>query len=241
MIDINCDIGEHYGVYKLGDDRAIMPFVTSVNIACGFHAGDPKVMYETVKNALEFKLNIGAHPGYEDKIGFGRRPMAYSLSDIYQMTLYQMGALDAMIKVQGSHMNHVKAHGALYNKAAEDFEVAKALVRAIYDYDRNLKIYGLANTKMEEAAKDLGLTFVAEVFADRNIDDQGLLVPRGHAQAMIETAEKSADHIKGMLETGRAISINGKSVDMKAETVCVHGDNDHAVAFAKTLYHLLKE
>ena len=238
-IDINCDIGEHFGIYKLGNDRDIMPYITSVNIACGFHAGDPNVMYDTVKAALSFKLKIGAHPGFMDKEGFGRRNIAVSEHDVYCLVLYQIGALDAVVKAKGGILHHVKPHGALYNMAAENRRLADAISKAILDYNPHLKLFGLPNSELSISAAAHGVHFLNEIFADRNIGDDGKLVPRTSKDAIITDVAVSADHLGRILKTGYAKTLNGNLVPMHGDTICVHGDQVEAVAFAQNLKRLL--
>lgn len=239
-IDINSDIGEHFGIYKLGDDSALMRVITSANIACGFHAGDPVTMKETVKLALDNGVSIGAHPGFNDREGFGRRNMTMKPEEITALMLYQIGALDAFVKAAGGTLQHVKPHGALYNMAAVDESMALAIVSAIHQYNSNLELYGLAGSMLENAAKEIGIPFKSEVFADRNVDDQGLLIPRTHAKAVIHDVDICAKRIIEMVTNRRVLSLDGNWVPMRAETICVHGDHVEAIAFANKLVEILK-
>ena len=240
-IDINSDVGEGYGIYTLGNDSALMPYITSANIACGLHAGDMNIMMEMVKLAIRHGVAIGAHPGLNDREGFGRRTISINAKEVAPLLLYQIGALDAMVKSLGERLHHVKLHGALYNMAAEDMNLATIVVETIQAYDTSLMLYGLPHSMMESAALKNGLLFRAEVFADRQVDDQGFLVPRSLPGAVIHDVNQCAERIMDMLKKQRVRSINSHWVKMKPETICVHGDHDEAVLFAKTLSEILKQ
>jgi len=240
-IDINSDVGEGYGIYTLGNDSALMPYITSANIACGLHAGDMKIMMETVKLAIKHEVAIGAHPGLNDREGFGRRPMSIGAEEVAPLLLYQIGALDAMVKSLGERLHHVKLHGALYNMAAEDMDLAIRIVETIQAYDASLMLYGLPNSMMESAAHKKGMLYRAEVFADRQVDERGFLVPRSMPGAVIHDVNQCAERIMDMIKKQRVRSINNKWVNMKPETICVHGDHDEAVIFVKTLNKILKQ
>src|SRR5437773_29287 len=188
-IDLNCDMGESFGAYTMGNDIAILDFVNSANIACGFHAGDPPTIHKTVEAALRKGVAVGAHPGFPDLQGFGRRTMAVSASEAYDMVIYQIGAVAAFAQALGGRLTHVKAHGALYNTAAKDQRLANAIAKAVHDFDPRLIMYGLAGSAMIEAAEDVGLRAANEVFADRTYQDDGSLTPRSQSNAMIEDEE----------------------------------------------------
>jgi UPF0271 protein len=239
-IDINSDVGESFGIYTLGDDAALMPYITSANIACGFHAGDPKVMNKTVALALKHGVKIGAHPGLDDLAGFGRRNMAILPSEIGPLLHYQIGALYGIVRAQGGELHHVKPHGVLYNMAAGSEALAEAVVLAVKSFNPSLYLYGLPGSAFETAAEKFGLPFMAEVYADRNLTDDGKLVPRNQDNAIIHSVTESAAQIMRIVEQGHAFSVNGVVVPMRAETVCVHGDNPEAVQFAKQLYQSFK-
>ena len=239
-IDLNSDLGESFGAYKLGMDRQILKFVSSVNIACGFHAGDPMVMDRTVEMAMENNVKIGAHPGLPDIMGFGRRNMSISGQEAKNYVIYQVGALKAFVESRGGRLNHVKAHGALYNMAAKDEALSQAIVKAVKSIDPDLILFGLPNSETEKAAKAIGLSVKNEVFADRGYTDQGVLVPRSQPGAFVKGAENCADRIARMVELGQVESASGNIVKIKADTVCVHGDNDEALTFVMTLRQRLE-
>ena len=239
-IDLNSDLGESFGAYKLGMDSEILKFVSSVNIACGFHAGDPMVMDRTVEMALENNVKIGAHPGMPDLMGFGRRIMNITEEEARNYVIYQVGALKAFVESRGGKLNHVKAHGALYNMAAKDLKLSEAIVGAVKSIDPQLIIFGLPNSETEKAAVAAGLKFKNEVFADRGYTDEGVLVPRSQPGAFVKGAENCADRIAVMVQQGQVKSASGKIVQIKADTVCVHGDNDEALSFVKTLKERLE-
>jgi UPF0271 protein len=234
-IDINCDMGESFGPYRMGDDIAILDFVNSANIACGFHAGDPSTIHRTVEAALGKGVAVGAHPGLPDLQGFGRRTMAVSESDAYDMVVYQIGALAGFARALGGRLSHVKAHGALYNMAAKDRRLAQAIAKAVYDFDRQLVLFALAGSEMIEAAHDAGLRAASEVFADRTYQDDGTLTPRNRADAMIEDLERSIAQVRRMVTEGVVRSVSGNDVPVQADTLCIHGDQPNALVFAKRI------
>ncbi|MFZ6013148.1 MAG: LamB/YcsF family protein [Bacteroidota bacterium] len=239
-IDINCDMGESFGLYQLGQDEKLMDYVSSVNIACGFHAGDPAVMRKTVDMAVRKKIAIGAHPGYPDLQGFGRREMKLSENDIYDIVLYQIGALNAFVCAAGATLHHVKPHGALYNTAALNSPVATAIARAVKDANENLVFVGLSGSVMIAEARKLGLRTASEVFADRTYQDDGTLTPRHLPNAMKESPEQAAAQVLQMVK-GTVTTTSGKNIPVIAETVCIHGDGKSALEFAKAIAHLLQE
>lgn len=238
-IDINCDMGEAFGHYAMRNDALLFKYISSANIACGFHAGDAAVMQDTVALAVQHNVAIGAHPGLQDLQGFGRREMKISPKEAYQITLYQIGALSAFVKAASAKLNHVKPHGALYNMAAKDVKLAQAIVDAVYDFDVSLILYGLAGSELINAANNKGLKCAGEVFADRTYQDDGSLTPRTQPNALITNEKESLAQVLMMVNKQQVISVNKKIIALKADTLCIHGDGEHAVAFAKTIHHAL--
>lgn len=234
-VDLNSDLGESFGAYKIGMDSAVIPLVSSANVACGFHAGDPAVMAKTVQLCKDSQSAIGAHPGYPDLVGFGRRNMAVSPADVKAMVTYQIGALDAFCKAAGIKLQHVKPHGAMYNMAAKDEALAKAICQAIYEYDKDLILMGLANSQMLVQAKAMGLRCAAEVFADRAYEEDGTLVARTKPGAMIEDEDLAVSRVVRMIKEGKVTAITGKDIAITADSVCVHGDGPKALAFVGKL------
>lgn len=241
MIDLNCDMGEAYGNYAMPNDDRLMDYISSANIACGFHAGDPAVMQQTVALAIKKGVAIGAHPGLPDLQGFGRREMKITATEAYQLTLYQIGALSAFVRAAGGKLNHVKAHGALYNMAAKDATLAKAIVQAVYDFDPDLLLYALAGSKMITEAKEKGIVTASEVFADRTYQDDGTLTPRSNHNAMVTSEEDAINQVLNFALKQEVNSVTGNRIEVVAETVCLHGDGEHAVAFAKLIAESLKK
>ncbi|MFB5086752.1 LamB/YcsF family protein [Psychrobacillus sp. PGGUH221] len=239
-VDINCDLGESFGRYKLGEQQEILKYVTSANIACGFHAGDPSVMRETVKLAIENGVKIGAHPGLPDLNGFGRREMKITPQEAYDMVVYQIGALNGFLATFGEQMQHVKPHGALFNMAAKDFELAKAIAQAVYDVSPSLVLFGLANSELTAAGEKVGLRTAHEVFADRTYQSDGSLTSRHQSNALIIDTNESIAQVVKMVTEGIVISQQNTEVQIKADTVCIHGDGEHAVSFARNIKETLK-
>jgi UPF0271 protein len=239
-IDLNCDMGEAFGAYTMPNDDTLMDYITSANIACGFHAGDPQVMQHTVDIAIKKGVAIGAHPGLPDLQGFGRREMKISANEAYQITLYQIGALYGFVKAAGGKLHHVKAHGALYNMAAKDPALAKAIVEAVHNFDSSLILYALSGSEMITAAKKIEMIAVSEVFADRTYQDDGSLTPRNQSNALITDEQQSINQVLMMVQHQQVISANKKSVSLEAQTLCLHGDGTHAVEFAKMINQKLK-
>lgn len=239
-IDLNCDMGEAFGNYPMPNDDTLMNYITSANIACGYHAGDPDVMQHTVAMAIKKNVAIGAHPGLPDLQGFGRREMKISVNEAYQMTLYQIGALSGFVKAAHGKLHHVKAHGALYNMAAKDASLAKAIVQAVHDFDSSLILYALANSEMISAAQQIGMKTASEVFADRTYQDDGSLTPRTQSNALITDENQSVNQVLMMVKQQQVVSANNKTIALKAETLCLHGDGAHAVDFAKKISEKLK-
>ncbi|OWR28457.1 lactam utilization protein LamB [Saccharibacillus sp. O23] len=234
-LDLNCDLGESFGAYSLGRDAEILPYVTSANIACGFHAGDPSVMRRTVRLALEAGVAIGAHPGLPDLVGFGRRNMDVSAEDVFAMTLYQIGALEAIARAEGGSVRHVKPHGALYNMAAVRRDLAEAIAEAVYRANPALTLFGLANSELTRAAGRLGLRAAHEAFADRGYLADGTLMPRGLPGALIADAEVAASRVVRMALEERVRTPDGQDVPLRADTFCLHGDGEHALLFASKI------
>ncbi|OLP65616.1 hypothetical protein BACPU_12340 [Bacillus pumilus] len=241
QIDINCDLGESFGQYTIGADEHILEYVTSANIACGFHAGDPTVMRKTVRMAMDKGVQIGAHPGLQDLVGFGRRPMAISSEEAYDLVIYQIGALSAFLKAEGGTMQHVKPHGALYNMAAKNTELSESIAKAVYDVDPNLVLYGLSGSELALAGEKIGLQVAHEVFSDRTYQHDGTLTSRREPHALIEKDERAVQQVIRLVKEGKVQTIQGKDIQLKADTVCIHGDGSHALQFAKTITSKLKE
>ncbi len=236
-IDLNCDLGESFGRYKLGDDTAIMQWITSANVACGYHAGDPQVMAKTVALAIKHQVAIGAHPGYPDLQGFGRRQMALSSEEVRGIILYQLGALYGFAKAAGVPLVHVKPHGQLYNFAARDRATAEAIAGAVGAFDPGLILVGLAGSLLSEAGKQAGLQVANEGFPDRVYLPTGELMPRSQPDAVITDPEAVADNAVHLAKEG--ITVVGKKVSI--DTLCLHGDNPQAVANAKRVRQRLEE
>ncbi|MBT2573206.1 LamB/YcsF family protein [Bacillus sp. ISL-51] len=235
QIDVNCDLGESFGAYRIGLDEDILEFVTSANIACGFHAGDPGVMRKTVALAAGKGVKIGAHPGLPDLQGFGRRPIAISPDEAYDMTMYQIGALSGFLKAEGLSLQHVKPHGALYNMAAVDQKLSEAIAKAVYRFDPELILFGLAGSELIKAGEQIGLQTASEVFADRTYQADGTLTPRSQPVALIQDDSKAVQQVIQMVKDGTVTSQQGQAVRLQADTVCIHGDGAHALTFAKTI------
>ena len=240
-IDLNCDMGESYGAWQMGNDAAVLQFVSSANVACGFHGGDPSTMRQTVAAALARGVAVGAHPSLPDLVGFGRRPMQITPQEAYDMVVYQVGALAAVAAAQGARLHHVKAHGALYNMAAKDAALAQAICRAVRDVDGSLVLYGLAGSQLVAAAQELGLRAAHEVFADRSYQDDGSLTPRSQPGAMIEDLDAAVAQVLGMVRDGMVRSVNGLAVPVRADTLCIHGDQPNALVFAQGLRDALRD
>ncbi|WP_062261320.1 LamB/YcsF family protein [Endozoicomonas arenosclerae] len=232
-LDLNCDMGESFGQYAMGNDAGIMPHISSANIACGFHAGDPDTMAKTVKLALEHDVAVGAHPGLPDLTGFGRRNMSITPAEAYNMTLYQTGSLNAFVKAEGGKLHHVKPHGALYNMAARDSDLAKAIAEAVYQFNPELILYGLAGSCLISEAKAIGLQTASEVFADRSYQNSGQLTPRNQPGAMIEDKQKSLNQISDMVLHSQVVSLDGQTIPIQADTLCIHGDGPWALDFVR--------
>jgi len=240
-LDLNCDMGESFGAWTMGHDTEIMPYVTSANIACGYHAGDAGVMRETVACAREHGVAIGAHPGLPDLQGFGRRAMQITEQQAYDIVVAQIGTLAGVAASQGVRLNHVKAHGMLYNMAVKDRALARGIARAVHDVDKSLVFFGLAGSHMLEEAEALGLTAAGEVFGDRSYQPDGSLTPRNKPGAMITEVNQSIEQVLGMVKQSQVIAQDGTHVTVKADTLCLHGDQADAVDFAIAIRAALKE
>lgn len=240
-IDLNSDMGEGYGAWRMGDDAALLDHVTSANIACGFHAGDPATIHRTVKAAVEKGVAVGAHPSLPDLPGFGRRTMAVSPAEVYDIVVYQVGALAAFARACGGRLAHVKAHGALYNMAAKDRALADAIARAVRDVDGALVLYALSGSELVRAAEAAGLQAAAEVFADRTYQDDGSLTPRSRPDAMIVDIETSIAQVKRMVLESKVCATSGKDIAVRADTLCIHGDQPGAVEFARRIRAALEQ
>ncbi len=241
FVDLNSDLGESFGNYTIGMDEEILKFVSSANVACGWHAGDPMVMEKTVALAKEFGTAVGAHPGFPDLMGFGRRNMAVTPEEAKAYVKYQLGALQAFAKAHGVKIQHVKPHGALYNMAAVDEKLAKAMCEAVYEVDKDIIFMGLAGSKMITAAEETGLKAASEVFADRAYNDDGTLVSRKLPGAVIKDKDLAIQRVVRMVKEGKVESINGKDIDIKADSICVHGDNPKALEFVKNIRETLEK
>lgn len=229
-IDINCDLGESFGIYKLGQDEKIYPLITSANIACGFHAGDPQVMRASVALALQHHVAIGAHPGMPDLLGFGRRGMELSKEELENGLIYQIGALEAFVKVHHSHLSHVKPHGWLYNAAASNLDLALTIAWAVKAVSPQLVLFGLAGSQLIRAAREVGLAYAQEAFMDRTYQNDGTLTSRHSDMALISDPERAAQQALSIVLEGKVQAIDGTRVEIRAETLCVHGDNPNAVS-----------
>jgi UPF0271 protein len=238
-LDLNCDMGEGFGAWKMGDDAALLDHVTSANIACGFHAGDPGTIHRTVELALQKAVAVGAHPSLPDLQGFGRRRMSVSAEEAYDMVLYQIGALAGFAQACGGKLAHVKPHGALYNMAAKDGVLARAIAQAVKDFDPRLVLFGLAGSELVRASEQAGLKTANEVFADRTYQADGSLTPRTHPDAMIHDVQTAVAQVTRMVREGRVRSQQGSDVPVQADTLCIHGDEPNAVEFAKRIRQAL--
>ncbi|MCR5045662.1 MAG: LamB/YcsF family protein [Treponema sp.] len=234
-IDLNCDLGESFGNYKIGMDEEVIKYISSANIACGFHASDPLVMEKTVALAKENGVKVGAHPGFPDLAGFGRRNMNVSPKELKAMVVYQIGALNAFCKACGIKMNHVKPHGAMYNMAAKDERLAFAIAEAVAQVDESLVLIGLSGSALLTAAKEVGIKCASEVFADRAYEDDGSLVPRTKIGAVITNEEEASDRAVQMIKFGKVKSITGKEIPITADTICIHGDTPQALHLARIM------
>ncbi|MBQ9565230.1 MAG: LamB/YcsF family protein [Synergistaceae bacterium] len=240
-VDLNSDLGESFGAWKMGQDADVLTFVSSANVACGFHASDPLVMKKTVEAAVKAGVAVGAHPGYPDLVGFGRRNMTCSPDELYSDTLYQIGALKAFCETAGIKLQHVKPHGAMYNSAAKKIEEATALAQAVKDSGDGVILMGLAGSKFDEAAEKVGVPYAAEAFADRGYMNDGTLVPRKMEGAFVKDVEVAAKRVIRMVKEGVVEAIDGTVVKLRPHSICLHGDSPTAVQMAQTLRKRLIE
>ncbi len=240
-IDLNCDAGEAFGPWPMGDDGALIPQMTSVNIACGAHAGDPVVMRRTVELAIQHRVAIGAHPGYPDLQGFGRRAMALTPDEVEAWMLAQIGALSGVMRAAGATMQHVKPHGALYNAAADDMQLAMAVARAVRGFDPNLILVARANSLQVKVGRDMGLRVAEEAFIDRGYDAQGRLLPRNHPAALIKDPQAAASRAVKLIQDGGLTTGDGTWISLRPHTLCVHSDTAGAAALAAHVRTALTE
>ena len=234
-VDLNSDLGESFGAWKMGRDSDVLTFVSSANVACSFHAGDPQVMKKTVEAAIKSGVAVGAHPGYPDLVGFGRRSMTCSPDEIYSDVLYQVGALKIFCEAMGTTLQHVKPHGAMYNSAAKKIDEALAIAQAVKDSGNGIILMGLAGSKFDEAAEKVGVPYAAEAFADRGYMNDGTLVPRKMDGAFVRDTEVAAQRVIRMVKEGVVEAVDGTTVELKPHSICLHGDSPTAVQMAQTL------
>lgn len=239
-VDLNSDLGESFGIYRLGADHEVLAHVTSANIACGFHGGDPQTIADTVKLALAAGVALGAHPGFPDLQGFGRRNMLLSVDEVFNITVYQIGAVKAFAEAAGSRLAHVKIHGQLHNQAARDKAWARAIANAVKAVDPKLIFFALAGSELVTAGRDVGLAVAEEVFADRTYQDDGSLTPRSDPRAMITDVKLSIRQVLDMLTKGTVRSLNGRLVSVRPDTLCIHGDQPGAAEFAAKIRQALE-
>ncbi|PHS40684.1 MAG: hypothetical protein COB07_04025 [Sulfurovum sp.] len=240
-IKLNCDMGESFGVHKMGLDEQIMPYIDMANLACGFHTGDPVTMHQSIKEAKANGVSIGAHPSYPDLVGFGRREMNCSVEEIISLVIYQSGALNALCQSYDVKIDYIKPHGALYNSMMKDMEVFKAIVKAVSKYNKNIKLMILSTAHNDEYASmadKYGISLLYEVFADRAYQDDGTLVPRSMKGAVLSSEEEIVQRAKLLQKEGCIKTINGKKLLLQADTLCVHGDNAQALSIIQALYKL---
>ena len=234
-VDINCDMGESFGAYEIGADDEVLPHVTSANIACGFHGGDPTVMRKTVAAAAKHGVAVGAHPSLPDLVGFGRRAMQVTADEVYDLIIYQIGALLGFTRAAGVPLKHVKPHGALYNMAAAQPSLADAIARAVHDVDPGLILFGLAGSHLLKAAERAGLTSASEAFADRNYLHDGALVPRSRPDALVPDVDEAVRRVVRMVKEGVVPDVEGEEISIRADTICIHGDGPNAAPLARQL------
>ncbi|MFG6119680.1 LamB/YcsF family protein [Thalassobacillus sp. B23F22_16] len=241
IIDLNCDMGESFGTYQKGRDEEILEHITSANVACGFHAGDFTTMRKTTEMAMEKGVGIGAHPGLPDLMGFGRRNIDISPQEAYELVVYQIGALNGFVKAEGGSLQHVKPHGALYNMAAKRQDLSEAIAEAVYKVDPELVLFGLAGSELVKAGKQAGLRTASEVFSDRTYQEDGTLTSRKEQNALLTDYEEAVSQVIRMVKEKKVHTIQGKDIDVQADTICIHGDGENALDFAKYINRALKE
>ena len=234
-VDLNSDLGESFGRYTIGNDDKIIPLISSANVACGYHASDPVVMGKTIAMAKEAGIRVGAHPGFPDLMGFGRRNMNVTPAEAKAYVLYQLGALDAFCRVNGVKMQHVKPHGALYNMAAKDYTLSTAICEAIKEFDSNLIVLALSGGQLAKAAQDMGLRTAMEVFADCGYEEDGTLVDRHKEGAMITDENEAIARVIRMVKEKKVTAVTGKDIPIQADSICVHGDGAKALAFVEKI------
>jgi UPF0271 protein len=235
-VTINCDMGESFGIYKMGDDEACMPFVTHANIACGFHASDPKVMWRTVKAAKKHGLKIGAHPGFNDREGFGRREIKMNRNDTAAAVIYQVGALKGFLAREGVELSHIKPHGALFGMAMKDADMANGIADAVETF--NVPVISFSNCVQEEVYKERGIPYSCEFYADLDYDDRGWQIITMHHDPV--TPSSAVDRVLRAIKDGKTKSVNGRDVDVRADSICVHSDTPGALAVAEAVHEALK-
>ncbi|MFB4166048.1 LamB/YcsF family protein [Alteribacillus sp. JSM 102045] len=240
-VDLNCDLGESFGAYKIGEDSKVLDLVTSANIACGYHAGDHNIMAETVAMAKRSGTAVGAHPGFPDLAGFGRRNMHIDPDEVYRLVIYQVGALYGFCQAKKMKMQHVKPHGALFNMASKDAELAQAIAAAVHDVNPDLILFGLSGSELTRAGEKRGLQVAHEVFADRTYQPDGTLTPRTRPNAIIHSAEEAAEHVLHMITHQQIRAVDGTVLDKRVDTICVHGDNPESLLFVKKLRSMLQD
>jgi UPF0271 protein len=241
IIDVNSDLGEGFGAWTMGDDEAVLSSVSSANVACGYHAGDPSIMRKTVRLCAEAGVAVGAHVSYPDLVGFGRRNMSCSPQEVYDCCLYQIGALRAFCKSQGVALQHVKPHGAMYNQAAKDRKLADAIASAVKDAGDGIILMGLAGSEFEPAAQSAGIKFAAEAFADRAYLKDGSLMPRSREGAVIHDAELAARRVVQMATKGAVTADDGSEIQLRPDSICLHGDTREAVEMARAVRRALED
>jgi UPF0271 protein len=240
-VNLNADLGESFGAWSMGADQEILPLIGSANLACGFHAGDPLVMRNTLKLAKQNGVSVGAHPAYPDLQGFGRRRMTIPADELEAIILYQVGALSGLARAEGLTVTHVKPHGALSNMACESTQIAETVARAVKAHNSDLILLAPALSPLADAGRAMGLAVVQEIFADRAYLDDGQLVPRSRPDAMIHGADAALAHVEAMLTEGAIVCASGKRLPAQIGSICVHGDGPDAVAIAKHLNQALKQ
>lgn len=240
-VDLNSDLGESFGRYTLGMDDKVIPLITSANVACGFHASDPVVMEKTIAMAKAAGIRVGAHPGFPDLLGFGRRNMNITPEEAKAYTLYQMGALDAFCRAHGVKLQHVKPHGAFYNMAAKDYQLAKGICEGIREFDEELIVLALSGGELAHAAADMGMRTALEVFADRAYEEDGTLVDRRKEGAMVTDEDVAIARVVRMVKEQKVTAITGKDIAIRADSICVHGDGVKALAFVEKIRRSFKE
>lgn len=239
-MDLNADLGESFGVWSVGADEAILPYVSSVNLACGFHAGDPHTLRASIQQALAHGVAVGAHPAYPDLLGFGRRDMALTPDEVFDCVLYQVAAVQGMCTALGGRLHHVKPHGALYNRAARDAACAAAIAQAVRSLDSELILYGLAGSCLVTEAEKIGLRAVGEAFTDRRYAADGTLVPRSRPNALIEDTDEAVAQARHIVHRQSVVAEQNQVVTLRAGTLCLHGDGPHAVDFARAIRRALE-